>query len=115
MSAAAYTGWAIVEVMGHSKFAGEISEHKLGTNVMIRIDVPAVGELKAFTKMIAPQALFAITPCDEATARAAAQEFRSVPLYLYSVVRGLPTPDDDSKGPDYFEEDYDEDDEHPHL
>ena len=65
-------GFAIVEVVGHGKFAGRISEHKLGTLVMIRIDVPAVNGFSEFTKFIAPAALFGITPVDEQTARTAA-------------------------------------------
>lgn len=80
-------GWAIVEVMGHSKFAGRISEQKIGIASLIRIDVPAVDGKEAFTKLIAPQALFAITPCDEQTARLAAEEFRVTPIYLYSAVQ----------------------------
>lgn len=94
-------GWAIVEVMGHGRFAGQVSEHKIGVAVLIRVDVPAVGNMPAFTKLIAPAALFGITPCDETTARTAAEEFRSTPVYLYSAAPRLsgpaasPNPDSD--------------------
>ncbi len=96
-------GFAIVEVMGHGKFAGRISEHKLGPVVMIRIDVPPVNGLPEFTKFIAPAALFGITPVDEETARTAAEEFRSVPIYLYSAAPRLPSPHqyDGDEDPDF--------------
>jgi len=32
--------WAYVEIMGHSRIAGRISERKFGVNVMLQIDVP---------------------------------------------------------------------------
>ena len=99
-------GWAIVEVMGHGRFAGQISEHKVGVAVLIRVDVPAVGNLPAFTKLIAPAALFGITPCDEATAKTAAEEFRSTPVYLYSAAPRLAGPTASSNSDNYsFDED----------
>jgi len=51
--------WAIVEVMGHQRYAGP-----------------------AFEKHLGPSSIFAITPCTEAVARAAAVQFYAQPTTL---------------------------------
>lgn len=37
--------WAIVELFGHKVIAGEISEVDVAGTQMLRVDVPAVGEV----------------------------------------------------------------------
>lgn len=77
--------WAIVELMGHSRYAGRISpDNSLGFP-LLRIDVPAVGGRAGFTKLAAPSSIFGVTPCTEAMARDAAFEFRAQPVSLFSV------------------------------
>jgi hypothetical protein len=71
--------WAIIEQFGHKKYAGKVSEHVLGSAVLIRLDVPQVTldedrTALAFTKYIGPSSIYCITPCSEAIARAAAKE-----------------------------------------
>lgn len=36
----AYEGWAILELMGHRKLAGYLSEQTIGGSAFVRIDVP---------------------------------------------------------------------------
>ncbi len=74
--------WAVVEVMGHSRYAGRISQDQSLGFPMLRIDVPAVDGRPAFTTLRAPSSLFSVTPCTEAVALAAAREFRARPLNL---------------------------------
>ena len=38
-------GWFILELFGHQRIAGRVSEVTLGTNVMLRVDVPLSREL----------------------------------------------------------------------
>jgi len=42
--------WAVVELFGHQRIAGKISEHNLG-GTFVRVDVPSVGGRPAFTKL----------------------------------------------------------------
>ena len=44
--------WAVVELMGHNKIAGRVTEHKFGNQSMLRVDVPEIDNLPAFTKII---------------------------------------------------------------
>jgi hypothetical protein len=70
-------GWAIVEVLGHKKFAGHVSEQAFGSAVLIRVDVPETDQggvfTKPYSKLIGPGSIYCITPCTEEIARAAAQ------------------------------------------
>lgn len=78
--------WAIVEVMGHKRFAGFVTEQTFGSAALIRVDVPeteqdvrtADGPAKrttqAYSKLIGVGSIYCITPCTEAVAKLAAQQ-----------------------------------------
>lgn len=75
-----FESWAIVEVMGHSRYAGKVTEQTVAGNGFIRIDVPATDEYPGFTKLLGTGSIFAITPCAEDVARKAAKQFLSPPM-----------------------------------
>ena len=80
--------WAIVEVMGHSRYAGRVSEYaELGVP-LVRVEIPETSEEAACEKLLSASALFRITPCTEEAARAAAEQFRVRPLSMVA----LPSP-----------------------
>lgn len=58
--------WMMVEIFGHTKIAGRVTERKIGTAVMIQVDVPK-GMEKEFshTQMFGPAAIFSMTPTSE--------------------------------------------------
>lgn len=88
--------WAIVELFGHQRLAGEISEQTFGGAGFVRVDVPEVshtieqyvaGELTcqrrtipAHSRTIGAQAIYSINWCDEAAALMAAQGIRHEPV-----------------------------------
>lgn len=74
--------WAIVELMGHQRIAGRVTERNVAGTQMLQVDVPAVGEAPAFSRLLGGSAIFAINPCDEETANAWAGSLRegSTPL-----------------------------------
>ncbi len=91
--------WAVVEVMGHRRFAGFVSEQSLGGASFIRVDVPEIQQeghtLPAFTKLLGAGSIYAISPCTEQTARAFAAQFAQRSFATYEAPR-LPAPRDDS-------------------
>lgn len=100
--------WAIVEIMGHQRFAGYVSERAIGGASLLQVDVPECDGRAAFTKLIGVGSIYAITPCTEETARAAAQHYRTRAFHEYELPR-LPAPVD--QGRDAQEqEDHDGDD-----
>lgn len=85
--------FAIVEVMGHQSYAGRVTEETVGGSSFVRVDVPAVGDKQAFSKLFGASSIYCITPVDEETARAAAGSFNKQPLDEWSARRMLNLPD----------------------
>lgn len=96
--------WCLVEVMGHHRYAGRVTEQQIGGASFIRVDVPETKETPAFTKLLSPGAIFALTPVVEQTARVAAQGFRSRPYSMFEMAM-LPSPsrEDEDEESDLFE------------
>ena len=73
---ATFDHWGIVEVMGHKRYAGHITEQVIGGSALIRVDVPETksGEVThaPFTKLIGAGSIYMITPTTEEVARRAA-------------------------------------------
>lgn len=89
--------WAIVELFGHQRIAGLMTEQVIAGQGFVRIDVPAVdsssGVIVAHTKIYGAGAIYAINPVDEALATIAAREIRHAPVSSYGiedVLRNMP-------------------------
>jgi hypothetical protein len=89
--------WAIVEVMGHRKYAGRVTEQQIAGAGLVRVDVPEVTVTKyggretstvpAFSKLIGPASIYCITPVSEELARKAATRIAyeggdPIPVYI---------------------------------
>lgn len=85
--------WAIVELFGHARIAGLLTEQTIGGCSFVRIDVPEfVSEGQTFqpaTKLFGQGAIYGISFVDEATATIAALEIRYQPVNTWSLRRGL--------------------------
>jgi hypothetical protein len=68
-------GWAILELMGHRRLGGKVSEHTIAGGAFIRIDVPHPNVAGIFTasQFYSPSAVYAITPTTEEIACAIAR------------------------------------------
>lgn len=64
---AAYQGPALVELMGHRKSAGLVSEVIQYGSQMLRIDTPDPSGAIVATQFYGGAAIYCLTPCDEAT------------------------------------------------
>jgi hypothetical protein len=82
---AGYEGWAIMELMGHRKLAGRVSEATIGGASFIRLDIPKEGGLDFATQFYAPAAVYCITPATEALARQYASNFQPRPVTRYEL------------------------------
>lgn len=81
----AFKSWAIVEVMGHVTYAGFVTVETIAGAAMLRVDVPPVGNIPAFTKYIAPGSLYGLTPSTETTTRAKAAQLRAKPADCWNM------------------------------
>lgn len=86
-----FEGWAIVEMLGHKRLAGLVSEATIAGTGLLRVDVPETdhrlrgyvdGQYRetpttkaGFTTYVAPGSLYRLTPTSEEVAREAARQF----------------------------------------
>ena len=95
MSEQKFEQWAIVELFGHQRIAGRVSEQTIGGCAFVRVDVPAfeqagsVAPTQAFTKLFGQGAIYAISFVDEAAACMVAREIRAQPIDTYSLRRAM--------------------------
>jgi hypothetical protein len=104
--------WAIVDVMGHQRFVGKVTEQVIAGQGFVRVDIPATPTVGAWTKLIGTASIYAITPVSETIAVAMAQEREDVPLSRYELPESLraprlAAPPSDDDGFDPYEEDDD--------
>lgn len=79
--------WAVVELMGHQKTAGLVSEQTIAGHGLIRVDVPdEKGEFIA-TRFYSPGALYCLTPVDKQIAIGYASHHAERPVTVYDLRR----------------------------
>jgi hypothetical protein len=57
--------WALLEIFGHHKVAGRLTERKMGTASMFQVDVPKGDDGFSHSELYGPGAIFAIKPTTE--------------------------------------------------
>lgn len=96
--------FAVVELFGHQRIAGAVSEQTFGGSTFVRVDVPEITveeidydirtpegyarrrrTIAGHTRSFGPGAIYSINWCDEDTAKVAAIGIKHEPLKLYSV------------------------------
>jgi len=75
--------WALVELFGHNRLAGKVSEQVIAGQSFVRIDVPKTKKVPAFTKYHLPNAVYGITPVDEDYATRMAERIEAQPINDY--------------------------------
>ena len=82
--------WGVLELFGHQRIAGRLSEQTIGGCHFIRVDVPELlggtssweRPLPAYTRFFTQGAIYGMTPTTEAAARSAANEIRARPPFV---------------------------------
>lgn len=77
--------WAIVEVMGHNRFIGRVTEQVIAGTGFVRVDIPSHGKDREFTKILSTGSIYAITPVSEDIARSMAGRVRQEPVHPYEL------------------------------
>jgi len=81
MSETRFEGWAILELMGHRRLAGYVSECAVAGTKLLRIDVPDASGKDVLTQMYGPQAIYCLTPTTEEVVRRLAELNRPEPVH----------------------------------
>lgn len=64
----AFSGWAIVELMGHRTRPGRVKEIELAGSKMLQVDIP-ISDEDFVTEFYGAPALYSVRPCTEEIAR----------------------------------------------
>ena len=81
MTASQFAGWMILELMGHRKLAGFISEVQIAGAPFLRIDVPSPDpNEEGATQFYSSQAIYAITPSTEDFCLRVAKQLQPRPI-----------------------------------
>lgn len=63
----AFEFWAVVELFGHQKIAGRLTEKPKGSVIFFQIDVPDGSGDIAYSRIINASSIYAINPTDKET------------------------------------------------
>ncbi len=80
-----FNEWAIVDVMGHQRFVGKVSEQVIAGQGFVRVDIPATSTTPAWTKLIGTASIYAITPVSEEIARGLNIKRPNAPVQAYEL------------------------------
>ena len=96
--------WCLVELFGHQKIVGKVTETTLAGGAFLRVDVPAVEENKTFTRFYGPGAIYSINPVTEEIAMVLIRRYRNEPVSRFDLPqiaeKAEPNGDDYSDGND---------------
>lgn len=87
--------WAIVDLFGHNRIAGRISEQHIAGVPFVRIDVPENSSIQAHTEDYHPNAIYSIKFVSEEIARGHSEGLQERPIQIYelpSQLRALISP-----------------------
>jgi DNA polymerase-3 subunit epsilon len=75
----------VVELFGHQRIAGKVTEAEIGGAGFIRVDVPKTTKREGFTKFYGPKAIYGMTPVSEAVAAVMAERFQAEPVSEFEI------------------------------
>lgn len=79
-------GWFLVELMGHRRLAGRLSEVQIAGEGFLRLDIPGdAGEADVATQFYRPASVYALTPIGEDVARKVAAAHRPQPVTTWEL------------------------------
>jgi hypothetical protein len=77
--------WALVELFGHTRIAGEVTEQTIAGGAMVRIDVPETESNPSFTRIVNVQAIYAINPITEEMAKSISEQISVKPINAWDI------------------------------
>ncbi len=98
-----FSEWCLVELFGHQRIVGKVTEAVMAGGAFLRVDVPAFNGSAAFTRFYGPSAIYSISPVTEQIARDLMATHRNEPVSRFDlpqiaekVSERFDTPEDDN-------------------
>ena len=99
-----FAEWCVVEMLGHRRTGGHVTEQEVAGAKFLRIDIPATPGYEPMTQLVNPSSIYALTPTTEELATAAARLSRPEPVSRWQL-GALRSPDGDPLISGDFDED----------
>jgi hypothetical protein len=80
MESEKFDEWAILELMGHRRLAGKVTESAILGGALLRIDIPGENGKIESTQFYGPHAIYCLTPTTEDIAKAVAAQSHPEPV-----------------------------------
>lgn len=80
-----FEAWGLLEMFGHQRLAGLLTEQTIGGCHFIRIDVPEVEGVQGYTRFFTNGAIYGMTITTEEVARGLAANLRARPVQAYEL------------------------------
>jgi|ERR1044072_1724304 hypothetical protein len=77
--------FAIVELFGHGRMAGKVTEQSIGPDTFIRVSVPETKNQPSFDRLLNPKAIYAINPVTEEVMQAKAEQLQTSPIEAWDI------------------------------
>lgn len=77
--------YAVVELFGHQRISGRVTEQSIGVATFIRIDVPETSRQPKFTRLVNPSAIYAINPVTEEVMLTLAEMITAKPIDAWDI------------------------------
>lgn len=111
---AKYEGWVVLELMGHRRLGGYLSEETIAGASFVRIDIPDPAKEDdswQATQFYSPAAVYCITPTTRELARALARTCSPSPVQRWELPSLEPPRDARPVGAVRYDDDEDDEDE----
>jgi len=82
---APFAGWTILELLGHRRLAGWLTEAQIAGASFLRLDIPSPDGPTTASQYYSPGSVYAITPTSEATARLVARTCQPAPVQRWEL------------------------------
>lgn len=85
-----FAEWVILEILGHRRMAGYLTEQQIAGAGFLRLDIPAADGQGVVTQYYAPSSIYAIHPTTKAIAQHVAQTYRPAPVQHWELPAAEP-------------------------
>ena len=80
-----FNEWCLVELFGHQRIVGKVTESTIAGGAFLRVDVPAFNGQPGFTRFYGPGSIYSINPVSEAVARGLMERYRNEPVSRFEL------------------------------
>ena len=75
----------MIELFGHQRMAGVVTEQTIGGASFVRVDVPETNSQPRFTRLLNPSAIYAINPVSQEVMESLAKTLDKKPIDAWDI------------------------------